>query len=102
MNNELLSKIKIEKEKYLKDGFNIIGVFGSYAKNLETKDSDIDLLYDINPIFLKKYSGFDAFSKLSDIKKSLQKTLNLKVDIATIDNNSRTFKEFALKDAIYL
>ena len=25
------------------------------------KDSDIDLLYDIEPIFIQKYSGFEAF-----------------------------------------
>ena len=45
MEIELLNKIKIEKEKLLEDGFKIIGVFGSYAKNTQTKDSDIDWLY---------------------------------------------------------
>ena len=35
--------IKIEKEKLLQDGFKIIGVFGSYTKDTQTKDSDIDL-----------------------------------------------------------
>lgn len=29
MENGLLNKIKIEKEKLLEDGFKIIGVFGS-------------------------------------------------------------------------
>lgn len=102
MEKELLNKIKIEKQKLLKDGFKIIGVFGSYARNSQTKDSDIDLLYDIEPIFIKKYGGFEAFSKLTEIKKSLQKILNKKVDIATIDNNSKTFKEYALKDIVYV
>lgn len=102
MEKELLYKIKIEKQKLLKDGFKIVGVFGSYAKNTQTKDSDIDLLYDIEPTFVEKYSGFEAFSKLSQIKEDLQKSLNLKVDIATIDNNSRTFKKYALKDILYV
>lgn len=102
MEKELLYKIKIEKQKLLKDGFKIVGVFGSYAKNTQTKDSDIDLLYDIEPTFVEKYSGFEAFSKLSQIKEDLQNTLNLKVDIATIDNNSRTFKKYALKDILYV
>ncbi len=102
MEKELLDKIKIEKQKLLKDGFKIVGVFGSYAKNTQTKDSDIDLLYDIEPTFVEKYSGFEAFSKLSQIKEDLQKSLNLKVDIATIDNNSRTFKKYALKDILYV
>ncbi|WP_419770131.1 MAG: nucleotidyltransferase family protein [Candidatus Marinarcus sp.] len=102
MEKELLNKIKIEKQKLLLDGFKIIGVFGSYATNTQTKESDIDLLYDIEPIFTQKYAGFEAFSRLSEIKESLQKSLNLNVDIATVDNNSKTFKKFALKDVIYV
>lgn len=74
MQKELLNKIKIEKEKLLQDGFKIIGVFGSYAKDTQTKDSDIDLLYDIKPTFIQKYSVFEAFSKLSEIKEYLQKS----------------------------
>jgi predicted nucleotidyltransferase len=99
---ELLEKIKIEKQKLLQDGFKIIGVCGSYATDTQTENSDIDLLYDIEPIFVKKYAGFEAFSRLSEIKESLQKSLNLKVDIATIDNNSATFKKYALKDVVYV
>lgn len=102
MEKELLNKIKLEKQKLLKDGFKIVGIFGSYAKNTQTKDSDLDLLYDIEPSFVQKYSGFEAFSKLAEIKESLQHTLNLKVDIATIDNNSKTFKKYALKDVVYV
>lgn len=102
MEKELLNKIKIEKEKLLEDGFKIVGVFGSYAKNTQTKDSDIDLLYDIEPTFIQKYSGFEAFSKLSEIRNSLQKAFNIKVDITSIDNNSKTFQKYALKDVIYI
>lgn len=102
MEKELLNKIKIEKEKLLKDGFKIIGMFDSYAKNTQTKDSEIDLLYDIEPTFIQKYSGFEAFSKLNEIKESLKKVLNTKVNIFSIDNNSKTFQKYALKDIIYL
>jgi predicted nucleotidyltransferase len=60
------------------------------------------LLYDIEPKFLEQFGGFEAFSKLTEIKNSLQKELNKKIDISTIDNNSRTFKEYALKDIVYV
>lgn len=56
MGKKLLSKIKIEKEKLLQDGFRIIGIFGSHSKNTQTKESDIDLLYDIEPTFIQKYA----------------------------------------------
>ncbi len=98
MKKELLEKIIIEKQRLLEDGFKIAGLFGSYATDTQTEDSDID----IEPIFTQKYSGFEVFSRLSEIKESLQKSLNLKVDIATIDNNSKTLKKYALKDVIYI
>ncbi len=102
MDVDLLRKLKEKKRLLLEDGFEIIGVFGSYARGDETKDSDIDLLYDIKPVFMQKYKGFAAFAKLNEIRQELQKTLNRNIDIATIDNNSKTFKEYALKDIIYV
>ncbi|MFA5903291.1 MAG: nucleotidyltransferase family protein [Desulfobacula sp.] len=45
--NEIISIIKAEKS-FLKDNFGVIniGLFGSYAKNQQTPDSDIDLLVE--------------------------------------------------------
>ena len=37
MNAVLLDKLKEKKRLLLKDGFEIIGVFGSYARGNETK-----------------------------------------------------------------
>jgi len=102
MDTVLLDKIKEKKRLLLEDGFEIIGVFGSYARGDETKNSDIDLLYDIKPIFTQKYKGFQAFAKLNEIREELKKTFGKDVDIATIDNPSKTFKEYALKDIIYV
>ena len=102
MDTILLQKLKDKKKSLLNDGFEIIGIFGSYAKGKETKSSDIDLLYDIKPIFLQKYGGFEAFAKINEIRKELKEYLKKDVDLATIDNNSKTFKEYALKDVIYV
>ncbi len=102
MNVILLNKLSQKKKFYLKDGFEIVAIFGSFARGEERIDSDIDLLYKIQPKFLEKYSGFEAFSQLNKIKKELKISLNRDVDIATMDNHSKTFKEFALKDLIYV
>jgi predicted nucleotidyltransferase len=102
MDAVLLDKLKEKKRLLLKDGFEIVGVFGSYARGDETKDSDIDLLYDIKPIFMQKYEGFQAFAKLNEIREELKAFLKRDIDIATIDNSSKTFKEYALKDIIYV
>jgi predicted nucleotidyltransferase len=102
MDSIIIDKLKAKKRDFLKDGFEIVGVFGSYARGEERQDSDIDILYNIKPIFLQKYGGFEAFAKLSEIKQELKRYLNKDVDIASIDNPSKTFKEYALKDVVYV
>jgi len=102
MDDILLNKLKEKKRVLLLDGFEIVGVFGSFARGEETKDSDIDLLYDIKPIFIQKYGGFQAFAKLNEIREELKIFLKRDIDIATIDNSSKTFKEYALKDIVYV
>jgi len=99
----ILLKIKEIKPKYEKEGLVLLGIFGSYADNTANKDSDIDILYDIKSnLFSKKYPGFKAFTRLNEIKKELKEVFHTKVDLATVDNHSKTFKEFALKGAIYV
>jgi len=99
----ILLKIKDIKPKYEKEGLVLLGIFGSYANNTANKDSDIDILYDVKSNhFSKKYPGFKAFTRLNEIKRELKEVFNTKVDLATIDNHSETFKKFALKDAIYV
>ncbi len=99
----ILLKIKEIKPKYEKEGLILLGIFGSYADNTANKDSDIDILYDIKPnLFSKKYPGFKAFIRLNEIKNELKEIFHTKIDLATIDNHSKTFQKFALKGAIYV
>ena len=102
MNQILLNRIKKQKKILLNDGFEIVAVFGSFAKGKENKESDIDLLYDIKPIFLEKYGGFQAFAKINEIREILKESLGRDIDLATIDNHSETFRKYALRDVIYV
>lgn len=38
----------------------------------------------------------------SRVKKELQKVFGTNIDLATIDNDSETFRKYVLKDAIYV
>jgi len=102
MNPQLLERIRQQKERLHKEGFEIIGVFGSFARGEEKTDSDLDLLYDIKPEFLEKYGGFSAFAQINAIRKQLSEALGKEIDLATIDHPGRTFKKFALQDIIYV
>ena len=46
--NEILNKLKELKPIYQNEGLEILGVFGSYAKETNTKYSDIDIAYKLD------------------------------------------------------
>ena len=80
-NIHLLNILKESKTEMAKDGFFILGVFGSYARGDNAPSSDLDILYDTDSDFFKRYGGFGSFVKLDEIKESLAKRLQSPVDI---------------------
>jgi len=103
MQNSILNSLKTLQDKYKKYGFLIVGVFGSYAREEESRTSDIDILYDVNEDFLQKYSGWEAILQMESIKKDIQDTLKVSaVDLASIDSNSSTFQNIIKNELIYV
>lgn len=100
--SKIVDTIKDIKETLLDEGFIIDGVFGSYARGENRSDSDVDILYHLDERFYAKYSGFFGFKKLDEIKKSIAKKLNKKVDLAPKTNLSMSAKKHMLKDVIYV
>jgi predicted nucleotidyltransferase len=82
---------KTIKEKYRAE---IIGIFGSYARAEETKDSDVDIIVE----FDKGATLFD-FVELNDF---LEKKLQLKVDLVTKNGIKKEIKDIILKEVIYI
>lgn len=58
-------------------GVKALYLFGSYARNTETKNSDIDLLVELN-------EGIDLFTFIA-LKEYLQSLLKKKIDLVTRD-----------------
>jgi len=71
---EILNKLKELKPIYQKEGLEILGVFGSYAKETNTKYSDIDIAYKLDyDQFSKRYiGGFSKLLRIDEIKEDLQ------------------------------
>ncbi len=103
-NTEILTKVKQIKANLVKDSISIIGIFGSYGRNDFTNSSDVDILYEIpNPQeFAFKNGGFGAFIKLDEIKASIAKELNKKVDLTAKNSLNEVGKKYILKDLVYL
>jgi len=90
---EILNKLKELKPIYQKEGLEILGVFGSYAKDTNTKYSDIDIAYKLDyEQFSKRYiGGFSKLIRLDEIKEELQSIFKKEVDFVS-DSNKKIMK----------
>ena len=96
--NEILNKLKEVKPIYQNEGLEILGVFGSYAKETNTKYSDIDIAYKLDyDKFSKKYiGGFSKILRIDEIKDELKTIFKTEVDFVS-DSNKKI-----MKDLIYV
>ena len=88
--NEILSKLKEIKPRYEKEGLILLGLFGSYAKNTQTKFSDIDVAYklDYDKFSLSYKGGFAKLLRIDDVKKELQSIFKTPIDLVPDSNKS--------------
>lgn len=104
MQNNLLDKLKILKPKLYDEGFELLGVFGSFARDEETSSSDIDLLYKIEDTkaYLEKYQGWDSILHIVETKDFIKKELDRDVDFVDKATLNDIGKEYILKDLVYV
>jgi len=100
LDKTVYDKVKSLKTRFEKEGFIILGIFGSYVRNEQTDASDIDILYDIDDRFLKKYIGWDAVLRLEEIKSEIEKFLNIKADIADKNSLRRISQKYIIPEVI--
>jgi predicted nucleotidyltransferase len=101
MNKEILNKIKQLKNKYESEGFIILGVFGSYARNEENSESDLDILYELTDIFHNRFSGWNAFPEIEKINNDIEISLGVKIDLADRNALNRVGKKYILPEVQY-
>jgi uncharacterized protein len=73
-----------------------IGLFGSYSRNEQTENSDIDLVYLLSEN--QKLSYYQLF----DIEQQLQNHFNKKVELVNFKYMNPIIKFKAEKDIIYV
>lgn len=92
----ILDFLSQHKEEFLnKYGVIKIGLFGSYARNDNTKDSDVDIAVEI----LKEKKSLNNFFSL---RRELEKAFNLKVDLGIESSLKPIAKEKILKEIVYV
>ena len=99
---EILSTLKSLKPQYEKDGFEILGIFGSYSRDMQTENSDIDILINTTNEFVEKYRGFKAFSKLDEIKNEFKQIFHTEIDFVDKQGLLQRNNNYILNKAIYV
>ena len=96
--DEIIDKLKELKPIYQQEGIEIIGLFGSYAKDAQTECSDIDIAYKLNyEEFSRKYiDGFSKLLRIDSIKDELKSIFKKNIDFIP-DTNKKI-----IKDIIYV
>ncbi len=70
-----------------------IGYFGSYSRNEQNKDSDIDIL-----VYFRKPIGWEFF----DLQELLEKELELKVDLISEKALKEQLRQIILNSVKYI
>ena len=94
MNKNLILNYLREHLLEFKENYSVekIGVFGSFARDEATADSDIDIFVNMKP------SLFDMVA----VKNRIENDLNIKVDLIREHKNMRPFLlKMIKKDLIY-
>ena len=89
----ILNEIRALKSE-LRDRYQVskIGIFGSVARNEATKDSDIDIVVEMEPNILKRIG----------LKRELEKIFNCEVDVIRYRDRMNPYLKARIEqDAIY-
>ena len=97
MKRESVIEILRDHKKVLQQKYGVIkiGVFGSYARNQQRADSDIDIAIEI----IKEKKNLHNFLS---IKRELERILGKKVDLGIESTLKPIIKEYVSKDIIYV
>jgi len=93
--NIILSVIRTHKSQLASFGVSRIGLFGSYVRNEQQPQSDIDFLVDFEP----EKETFDNFMNLYNYLEEL--FVNEKIEVVTVNGLSPYIGKYILKEVNY-
>ncbi|MBK7214298.1 MAG: nucleotidyltransferase family protein [Bacteroidales bacterium] len=92
----ILNALRISKPDLFRLGIKDVGLFGSYARNEQSEQSDIDILIDFYPAM----ENYDNYMAVYDIFERIFK--NRKIEIVTKNGLSPYIGPKILKEVTYV
>lgn len=94
--DSILKTLKSNKQKLSKFGIRNVGLFGSYIRNEQSFESDIDLLIDFEP----DKENFDNYMAVYDFFENLFQ--NEKIEVVTKNGLSPYIGSKILNEVLYV
>jgi len=91
---EITKKLEENMEKIKQYGVKRIGLFGSYAKDEQKKESDIDILVEFE-------EGKKTFDNYMDLKFFLEDLFQCKVDLVIKESIKPSLRKYILDSVKY-
>ena len=92
--DEILKIIEESRDKIKKFGVKRIGLFGSYIRSEQKKESDIDVLVEFE-------KGKKTFDNYMELKFFLEDLFNCKVDLVILESIKPDLKPHILRSVKY-
>lgn len=94
---DIIHYLEIQKEEFAEQyQVTRLGLFGSFAQDIATEKSDIDLIVDFAP------KTESLYEKKQIIREKMEKKFKRKVDLCQTKYIKPYFKNEILKSAIYV
>lgn len=92
--SDIMAQIRQHDAFLIEHGVKRLGIFGSYAREEERTDSDIDLIVEFAP-------GKKSYDNFIDLCFFLEELLGHKVDLLTLESVSPFIRPYIEKDVRY-
>ncbi len=99
---DIIQHLRLFNVKYKALGFQIVGLFGSYARKTQDTFSDIDLTYTMNHDIFHKDDAFAKLIALEEIRKELEQTFHQKVDLIPVNTKNKFLQQSLQEEQIII
>jgi len=94
LRKSVITRIRKHRAQLEKLGVKSLSLFGSVAREEETKNSDVDILVEFN--------GLATFDRYMDTKFYLEDLLGCKVDLVTPKAIKPRMKPYIMQDLVHV
>ncbi|MCB1175740.1 MAG: nucleotidyltransferase domain-containing protein [Leptospiraceae bacterium] len=102
MQSELIRVLTLANTEFASKGLQILGYFGSFARGDERADSDLDILYELQPEAYRQYPGWSIVRLLEEVRQKLENELQMPVDLVDKDSLREVGNKYILPELIHV